>query len=50
MDSLIVTIAVLMGFGFFMVVLGYAAFDESRRHRTPRRSAWIETDTKNDHD
>lgn len=38
-DSLLVTIAVITAFAFFMVVLGYASFDESRR-RSPKMAPW----------
>ncbi|TIO05982.1 hypothetical protein [Mesorhizobium sp.] len=46
-DSLLVTIAVLVVFAFFMAVLGYASFDESRRQPSKQRLGLVRTDAKN---
>jgi hypothetical protein len=45
-DSLMVTIAVLVVFAFFMVVLGYASFDESRRQPRKPRLAPVKADAQ----
>ncbi|AZN96139.1 hypothetical protein EJ066_01870 [Mesorhizobium sp. M9A.F.Ca.ET.002.03.1.2] len=45
-DSLLVTIAVLVVFAFFMAVLSYASFDESRRLPRKQRLAVVKTDAE----
>lgn len=45
-DSLLVTIAVLVVFAFFMAVLGYASFDESRRLPGAKNRARIQSSRK----
>ncbi|TIS87820.1 hypothetical protein [Mesorhizobium sp.] len=45
-DSLLITIAVVAVFAFFMVVLGYASFDESRRQPRKQRVVPVKTDSE----